>query len=820
MKISYNWLRDYLQTDLTIEQLASILTDIGLEVDAVKHIESVRGGLEGVVVGHVLTCGRHPDSDHLSVTTVDVGGSETLQIVCGAPNVAAGQKVLVATVGATLYPAGESEGLKIKRSKIRGVESLGMICAEDELGIGGDHSGIMILDATALPGVPACRALDLEGDTMIEIGLTPNRADAASHYGVARDLAAYMATHDIACRLDLPPVDAFKVDNHDLTVDVEVRSPEGAPRYAGVTITGLKIAPSPKWLQDHLRTIGINPKNNVVDITNFVLHEVGQPLHAFDADKIDGRRIVVQTCPEGTPFLTLDGIERKLSADDLMICSATRPMCLAGVFGGSDSGVSDTTVNVFLESALFNPVSIRKSARRHGLNTDASFRFERGVDPNITIYALKRAALMFRELAGGKVSGEIVDIYPAPVEDFRFDISFERINALAGKQIPEQTVRRILAALQVRIEREAGDTLSVAVPPYRVDVRRQVDLIEDILRLYGYNNIEIPTHLNASVSYAPRPDNVRLKNRASEMLSSLSFNEIMSNSLTSSAYYRDLQSHPLQRCVKILNPLSSELDVMRQTLLFNMLEAVTLNVNHKCSDLQLYEIGNCHTFDPSRTGDDALTPYGETMKLGIAVTGLQRTPSWNVASQPSDFFALRSTVERLLGRFGLEIYDLRCEESSSDLFDQALSLSLGSTPLLEMGVVAGEILRRFDLKQPVYFCEIDFGALSRAASRKTVKVTELGKFPEVRRDLALLVDKGVTFAALRKVAFDTERRLLRSVGLFDVYQGDKLPEGKKSYALSFILEDRERTLTDQAIDKAMSNLIRRLETECGATVRS
>lgn len=812
MKISYNWLNNYLECGLSPEDMSVVLTDIGLEVDALKKVESARG-LDGVVVGEVLTCVKHPDADKLSVTEVNVG-RETLQIVCGAPNVAAGQKVLVATVGTTLWPAGAEEGFKIKKSKIRGVESVGMICAEDELGLGDGHDGIMVLDPSAEPGTTAKAILGLTDDYMIEIGLTPNRADAASHWGVARDLHAYMQTHHKKSTLTMPSVDDFAVDDHSLDIPVEVLCPEGAPRYTGVTVTGLKAAPSPSWMQNYLRTIGINPKNNIIDITNFILHELGQPLHAFDADKIDGGRIVVRTCPEGTPFTTLDGVERKLSADDMMICSATRPMCIAGVFGGAQSGVSDATTAIFLESAYFNPVWIRKSARRHGLNTDASFRYERGIDPNITVYALKRAALLLKELAGGKVSSEVIDLNPVPAEYFRFDISFEKINKLIGKEIPEQTVREILAALGIAIEKEADGVLSVAVPPYRVDVRRDVDLIEDILRLYGYNNIEIPEKVNSSLSYAPRPDRTKLLNTAADFLAAGGFTEIMSNSLTKASYYEALTSYPAENCVRIINPLSNDLSVMRQTLLFNALEAVELNVNRKHGLLRLFETGNTYRYDASREGD-ILAPYSETMRLGIAVTGLERPQSWNVPSQPGNFFTLRAAVEKLLTRFGVDIYDLPCESFSSELYSEGLQFG----KLMRMGAVAPAVLKQFDIKQPVWYAEIDFDQLVRMTRNHKVRFAELNKFPEVKRDLALLIDTGVTFSELRRIAFEAERKLLRKVVLFDVYEGNKIEAGKKSYALSFILEDKTRTLDDHTIDKTMTNLIRRFEEKAGATVR-
>ena len=821
MNISYNWLKRYIATDLPAEKIAEILTDIGLEVEGFEKIETVKGGLRGVVVGEVVTCADHPDSDHLHVTAVDVGAAEPLQIVCGAANCRAGLKVLCATVGAVLYPDGGDEEFKIKRSKIRGVESLGMLCAEDELGIGSSHDGIMELPADAPVGMEAREYLHVEDDYLIEIGLTPNRVDAASHIGVARDLAAYLKSRGENTEVKLPDVSAFAPDNHDLEVAIRVENPEAAPRYVGVTVTGCKIGPSPEWMQNCLRAAGINPKNNLVDITNFVLFELGQPLHAFDASKIEGREVVVRTCPEGTPFVTLDGVERKLTDKDLMICSAERPMCIAGVFGGLDSGVSDTTTDVFIESAYFNPVWVRKTAKRFGLNTDASFRFERGIDPNMQVYAAKRAALLMKELAGGTISSDITDICPEPVGDFVFDLSLARVDALIGKPIPEATVRTIIAALEVKILAERDGVLTVAVPPYRVDVQREADLIEDILRIYGYNNVEIPMQVRSTLSYAPKPDRNRLMNLAADFLTANGFTEIMSNSLTKAAYYEDLTSCPAERCVRILNPLSADLNVMRQTLLFNMLEAVGLNANRRNGDLCLYEFGNCYFYDESkRTEENRLAAYSEEYRLAIAVTGVSTPQSWNAKPVKASFFTLRAVAEKLLRRFGIDIYALKTETLESDLFSEGLSLSLGGKELLQIGSVAAAIRRRTDVKQDVYYLEMNFDALVKSTKKLKIVAGELSKFPEVRRDLALLVDKSVTFSSLRDAAFAAERKLLKSVSLFDVYEGDKLPEGKKSYALSFILEDKTRTLDDKTIERVMSNLTRQFEQKCGAQVRA
>ncbi len=820
MNISYNWLKQYADFNLSAEEVATILTDIGLEVEGFEKIETIKGGLKGVVVGEVLTCEDHPDSDHLHITTVDVGAEAPLQIVCGAANCRQGLKVMCATVGSVLYPNGGDEEFKIKRSKIRGVESLGMLCAEDELGIGTSHEGIMELPAEARVGMTAKEYLHIEDDYLIAIGLTPNRIDAASHIGVARDLVAYLKSQGRPVELKWPSVEAFKVDNHDLKIEVEVENTEAAPRYAGVTVKGCKIGPSPDWMQNSLRAAGINPKNNLVDITNYILFELGQPLHAFDAQKIEGGKIVVKTCAEGTPFVTLDGVERKLTANDLMICSAERPMCIAGVFGGLDSGVSDTTCDVFIESAYFNPVWVRKTAKRFGLNTDSSFRFERGVDPNMQLYALKRAALLFKELAGGEISSEVIDLNPSPARDFRFDIDLKRVNSLIGKEIPVETVRTILAALEVKIEKEEGSCWSVAVPPYRVDVQREADLVEDILRIYGYNNVEIPQAVHSTLSYAPRPDKNKLQNMAADFLTANGFVEIMSNSLTKGSYYESLTSYPADHCVKIMNPLSADLNVLRQTLVFNMLEAVELNVNHRNADLKLYEFGNCYAYNAEAAAEEnKLAPYSESYRLAIAVTGVAEPLSWNQKPVEASYYTLRAVAEKLLRRFGIDIYALKSEPLASDLFSEALSLQQNGKELLQIGVVSPKIRKGFDLKQPVYLLELNFDLLVKATKKQRIQAEELSKFPEVKRDLALLVDKQTTFAQLREVALQAEKKLLKRVSLFDVYEGDKLPDGKKSYALSFVLEDKSRTLDDKSIEKAMANIQRQLEQRCGATLR-
>ena len=823
MNISYNWLKNYVDTSLTAEEIATVLTDIGLEVEGFEKIETIRGGLAGVVVGEVLTCEDHPDSDHLHITTVDVGAEQPLPIVCGAANCRKGLKVMCATVGAVLYPDGGEEEFKIKRSKIRGVESLGMLCAEDELGIGSSHAGIIELPSDAVVGTPAKEYYNITDDYLIEIGLTPNRIDAASHIGVARDLVAYLRARGEQAELRLPSVEAFAVDNHDLNIEVEVENTAACPHYTGVAVKGCKIAPSPEWMQNSLRAAGINPKNNLVDITNYILFELGQPLHAFDAEKIEGGKIVVKNCAEGTPFVTLDGVERKLTADDLMICSAERPMCIAGVYGGLDSGVSDSTTDIFIESAYFNPVSVRKTAKRFGLNTDSSFRFERGIDPNIQIYALKRAALLFKELAGGTIASEIFDSNPAEVAPFRFDFSVARAKALIGKEIPTEVFRTIVDALEVKIEKEEGDVWSVAVPPYRVDVQREADLIEDILRIYGYNNVEVSEKVNSTLSYVQKPDKTRLTNLVADMLTARGYTEIMSNSLTKTAYYEGLTSYPAEKCVKIMNPLSADLGVMRQTLLFNTMEAVQLNANHRNGDLKIYEFGNCYFYNKAeaKEGEEVapLASYSENYRLAIAVTGLATPQSWNAKAEQASFYTLRAQVELLLRRYGLDIYALRTESLDSDLFGDAVELYVNNKPFVQMGQVNAKICKVFDLKQDVFFAEIDFDMLLKATRKHKVSAVELSKYPEVKRDLALLVDKGVSFSQLRATAFATEKKLLKSVSLFDVYEGDKLPEGKKSYALSFILEDKNQTLNDKTIERTMAALQSAFEHKHGAQIR-
>ncbi len=834
MKISYNWLKEYIRTGLGAEEAARVLTAAGLEIEAIEKVESIRGGLNGLVVAEVLTCVDHPDSDHLHITTVSTGaGTEPLQVVCGAPNVAAGQKVILAQVGTTLYPTGEEEGFKIKKSKIRGVESFGMLCAEDEIGVGTGHDGIIVLDPSIPAGRPAAEVYELEDDYVFEVGLTPNRIDAASHYGVARDLAAYLTANGEATAAKLADVAAFRVDDargEEGAVAVTVEDPEGAPRYMGVTIRGVKVGPSPEWLQQRLRAIGMNPKNNVVDVTNFVMHECGQPLHAFDVAKIEGQRIVVRRAQEGEPFVTLDGVERKLSAEDLMICDTRRAMCLAGVFGGIESGVTDQTTDIFIESAYFNPVTVRKSARRHGLNTDASFRYERGADPDMAPYALRRAAGLIRELAGGRVVGEVVDLYPKPIGPFEFQVDLGRINRLIGAEIPTSVAKAILVGLEIKILGETvsdnGDTvLDIAVPAYRVDVQREADVAEEILRIYGFNNVPNPHYIKNVITYGNQKTADRVIDAASDLLVGLGCVEIMSNSLTRAAYYEELAAYPAANCVRILNPLSNELNVMRQTLLFNALEAVALNVNRRNGDVKLFEFGNCYFFDPEAAriteAKGTLKPYREERRLAITVSGLERQPNWNDPKPGmSDFFTVKYLTEQLLQRLGVNIYEGQYETLESDLYSEAVAYTLRGKKLFELGVVSGKLARNvFDLKQPVYYMEMNVGQLHKIVETVRVQAVELSKYPEVRRDLALLVDRGVTFSQLRDAAVRAEKKLLKAVGLFDVYEGDKLPEGKKSYALSFVIEDTSKTLTDTEIERIMNNISAALTKATGAQVR-
>lgn len=818
MTISYNWLKEYLHTNIEATKAAEILTAAGLEIESIEHVESIRGGLAGLVVGRVLECEKHPDADKLKVTKVDVGHDLPLQIVCGAPNVEVGQSVIVATVGAKLYPIGAEEPFAIKRSKIRGVESLGMICAEDEIGIGTSHDGIIVLENEFATGTAASEVFNMGGDTIFEVGLTPNRVDAASHYGVARDLAVSLSlAGDVEIKAVLPSVGAFKEGLSK--TKVEVKNNEAAPRYMGVEMDGIKIGPSPEWLQTKLRAIGINPKNNVVDITNFVLHECGEPMHAFDMDKVEGGQIIVRTVEPETKFTTLDGVERTLASDDLMICSATRPMCLAGVFGGMDSGVSETTTRIFIESAYFNPVYVRRSAKRHGLSTDSSWRFERGADPEMLPYALKRCALLISELAGGRVVGEVIDIYPNPIKPFDVKIDLERINRLIGKEIPASIFDTILKSLEIEIVVKNKEQWTLSVPTYRVDIQREADIAEEILRIYGFNNIENPPFIKNVLTVGNRQTTDKLVGVVSNMLSSLGFSEIMSNSLTRSSHYQNLTQMSLDRAVKILNPLSNELDVMRQTLMFNMLEAISLNANRRNSDLKLFEVGNCYFLDKGQQAN-SVEAYKQEQHLAIGVTGRWTNGSWNEKSKTANFFNVKELVEKIFDRFGLNFNEGVLEEVPNELFGTiSVHYTIRGGKLFDIGQINSSILQKFDIKSPVYFIEINVEKLQKLVNSVKVRVDELSKFQSVSRDLALLVDQSVTFDELRRAAMKAEKKILKNVSLFDVYVGDKLPIGKKSYALNFIIEDTTKTLNDTEIDRVMVAITQSLE-KLGATLRS
>ncbi len=820
MNISYQWLKNYIDTPLTPDQLAAALTSIGLETGSVEEVESIRGGLRGLVIGKVLTCIPHPDSDHLHITTVDLGSGEPAQIVCGAPNVAAGQTVVVATVGTTLYN-GDNE-FKIKKSKIRGVESLGMICAEDEIGVGTSHDGIIVIDREIKPGTPAAEYFGLTSDYVLEVDLTPNRIDAASHFGVARDLKAWADRHAEPLPLQRPAVDDFKVDRPDGAVTVQVDDAAACPRYCGVTIRGVKVSESPKWLQDRLTAIGLRPINNIVDITNYILHGIGQPLHCFDLAKIDGEKIIVRHCPEGTPFVTLDGVEHKLSEADLMICSATRPLCIAGVFGGLDSGVTDATTDIFIESAYFNPTSVRKTARRHGLNTDSSFRYERGTDPNINLYALKLATLMVQQLAGGKVCGQPVDIYPSPVAPFDVTLDFDYARRLIGKDIDNDTFIAIMRSLEMEVTADEKEA-HVKVPTYRVDVQRPCDVVEDILRIYGYNNVELSDRVHSSLSFkSPTDTDCALTNLISEQLTAMGFNEILNNSLTAESYYTDNAQYPIDGCVRLLNPLSSDLCVMRRTLLYGGLESIAHNVNRKTTSLKMYEFGHVYDFNPAAesTAEKPLAPYTEHSHLALWMTGALRSANWNTAEVPSTFFDLRAVVDSIFMRLGISSAELRFSAGDNHLMSASLAIATRSgKPLGIIGIVSHAELKKADIKQDVFYCELDWHALVQMSLRHKVSFRPIPKTMAVKRDLALLLDTAVTMQQVETVVRESERRLLRSVSLFDVYEGDKLPEGKKSYAINITLQDDDSTLNDKQIDAVMKKIITNLEKKLGATLR-
>lgn len=806
MKISYNWLKQFIKTDWTSEETAALLTDLGLEVEVVEKFQSVKGGLQGVVVGHVLTCEQHPNADRLKVTTVDIGTETPVQIVCGAANVAAGQKVPVATIGTTLY-TGDGTEIIIKKGKIRDQESFGMICAEDELGLGSSHDGIMILDENLTPGTPCATVFKIENDEVFEIGLTPNRADAMSHWGTARDLRAGMLQKNVHVEMITPSVSNFRIDKRTLKIGVSVEDAKLAPRYCGVTISGITVKPSPEWLQNRLKSIGITPKNNIVDATNYVLHDLGQPLHAFDAAKISGK-IEVKTVEAGTPFVTLDDVERKLHEEDLMICDEKGPIALAGVFGGKNTAVTEMTNAIFLESAYFNPVSVRKSAKRHSLNTDASFRFERGIDPTITEYALKRAALLIQEVAGGEITSDVIDIYPKRIEDFQVVLNFAKTAKIIGQELSKEVIKKILVSLDIKVNSMSDAGLGLTVPAYRNDVTREIDVVEEILRVYGYNNIHFSKKFNATVSNAPRTEDYKIQNIISSQLVAQGFNEMMANSLTTPDYVNLSEVLKENYNVNMLNPLSHDLSVMRQSLLFGAMEAVSYNVNRKKSDLKFFEFG--------KTYHHIASSYDEKKHLSLVVTGSRIAESWANAQKQTDFFLFKGFVMGILSRLGIE---KTCHTPiESDVFAEGIALSVGNDILVEFGTVKKSITKFFDVKQEVFYADFNWNLVLKLISSK-IKYTDIPKFPEVRRDLALLLNDDIGFDSVFKIARQTEKSLLKEINLFDVYQGENLPEGKKSYALSFIIQDSSKTLTDAQVDKVMSKLRQNLETELGAVLR-
>lgn len=816
MKISYNWLKQYIQTDLSAEETGELLTGCGLEVENIEKFESLPGGLKGMVIGEVKEKIKHPNADKLSLTKVDIGAGTLLSIVCGAPNVEAGQKVVVATVGSMCHPAG-GEPFEIKKSKIRGELSEGMICAEDEIGIGKSHAGIMVLDSLAKVGQAASEYFKIESDSIFEIGLTPNRADAASHFGVARDLAAATgsrkpAPHPGSQKAVLPSVDGFKADDNSLRIEVEVKDQTACPRYSGVTVSGIKVAESPAWLKTRLQSVGIRPINNIVDVTNFVLHETGQPLHAFDSEKIKGNRIIVQKMKAGTVFKTLDGVDRKLSGEDLMICNSVEGMCIAGIFGGEKSGVSETTTSVFIESATFDAVHIRKSSKFHGLKTDASFRFERGTDPNMTVYALKRAALLIKEIAGGKISSEISDFYPNPVEHFKVAVSYANINRIAGKELEKDIVKKILLSLDIAVQKEGNDGLLLSVPPFRVDVKRECDIAEEVLRIYGYNNIEEPETFRSSLSAGPKPDKEQLSNKICDMLSANGFREIFTNSLTQGNLLEGLSSFDIQENINLLNPLSSELGSLRQTLLFSGLEVIAYNRNRKQNDLRLFELGKVYKRPAEKENK-----FLESEELSLFITGRKIPESWNSPDGEADIYQIKSFIARILGLLSID-YMLQ-ESFPEDILSSGQSVFSGKNELGHFGEVNPVLLKKFDIETPVYYTKLDWTKLTALAHKKPVMFTEVPKFPEVRRDLALLIDRNIHYSQLETIAYETEKKLLRSVNLFDVYAGEKTGKDKKSYALSFILQDENATLTDKQVEKVMERLINAYREKLGAEIR-
>ena len=806
MKISYNWLKQFLKIDLPSSEVSEILTDLGLEVEIIETFQSVKGGLEGVVVGHVLTCEKHPDADRLKITTVDIGDAKIVQIVCGATNVAAGQKVLVATIGTKLF---DKDGMpfEIKKGKIRGQESHGMICAEDELGLGTSHDGIMILDKSLESGTKAAVVFNIENDEIFEIGLTPNRADAMSHFGVARDLRAGLSQKNISLELISPSVSKFKIDKRTLKIDVENENEKLAPRYCGVTISGITVKPSPQWLQNKLKSIGLNPKNNIVDVTNYVLHELGQPLHAFDASKISGK-IKIKTLATGTKFTTLDDVERNLHADDLMICDDKGPLCIAGVFGGKSSGVTETTTSIFLESAYFNPISIRKTAKRHALSTDASFRFERGIDPAMTEFALKRAALLIQEVAGGEVTSDIIDIYPKKIEDFSVFLNYEKAFKLIGEELSKETIKKIIASLDIKINSSSDGGLGLIIPSYRVDVQREVDVIEEILRVYGYNSINFSKKLNASISKSSRIDDYKVQNVVANQLNSLGFHEIMSNSLTNPEYRKLSALLKEEYNIKILNPLSADLSVMRQSLLFSGLEAISYNINRKNADLRLFEFGKSY--------QKLLSGSSEKKHLSLFLTGNASPESWLNNQKTTDFFQFKGIINTILMRLGFK--NLNHKPLSNDVFLEGIAIATNNDVLVEFGTVTKKVLKHFDIKQDVFYADFNWELVLKLLLNK-VKFAPISKFPEVRRDFSLLLDQSITFEQIYNTAKQTEKTILKNIDLFDVYEGKNLPENKKSYAISFILQDDTKTLTDVQIDKIMAKIQHNLETTVGAQLR-
>jgi phenylalanyl-tRNA synthetase beta chain len=818
MKISYNWIKDYLKIDLKPAHVAEILTAIGLEIEGMDEWLSVKGGLEGVVIGEVLTCKKHPDADKLTVTTVDIGSSQPLQIVCGAPNVAAGQKVPVATIGTRLFKGNES--LEIKKSKIRGELSEGMICAEDELGLGNSHDGIMVLNDDAKPGSAASDYFNIVKDFVFEIGLTPNRIDSGSHFGVARDLAAYLNLNKgMNAKAILPSIATFKSDNYDNPYEVIIENPTDCPRYTGITISGVTIRESPGWLKNRLRAAGLNPINNVVDITNFVQHEIGQPLHAFDADKIEGKKVIIRNLPDKSRFVTLDAVERSLSSKDLMICNPEEGMCIAGVFGGIKSGVTESTRNIFLESAYFNPVSIRKTSKRHGLKTDASYRFERGTDPNITTWALKRAIMLIKEIAGGSISSEIIDVYPHPLKNSLVEINYNNINRLIGKNIDPPVIKKILDLLDFEIRGEYGDDLTVEVPSYRVDVKREADVIEEILRIYGYNNVGVSNHVNSTLSYSEKPDKEKIVNIISDLLSNNGFSEIMSNSLTPAAWYEENDDFDNEQLVMLANPLSSDLNAMRQSLLFGGLSSVSWNINRQNPDLKLYEFGHCYFLKKPGHSDPKVSDYVEKSALDLFLSGNTNRQSWNNKTNPTGFFNIKSSVEMILSRLGIMPENLTTGESNKKYFAESLTYLFNNKIVAEAGRISKRYLLHFDIDQDVYYGHIEWDFLLSLIKTYSISFRELPKYPSVRRDLALLLDRGVKFGRIREIALQTEKNIIHDISLFDVYESDSLGKNKKSYAVSFILHDDLKTMTDKNIDNVMNNLIRAFERELNAQIR-